>query len=109
MCVYCEATCVVLELTFVKMCHLFFVYGSCRKKRNVCNKKKQEKKKKNRRKEPRAHSAEKSPSPLFYPLFLLTFCRISAASSFSYSLEFSLLILLPLECVLLENPANIIL
>jgi hypothetical protein len=50
---------------------------------------------------------QKSPHlPCFIPCFSLTFCRISAASSFSYSLEFSLLILLPLECVLLENPAN---
>jgi hypothetical protein len=32
MCACCEATCVVLELTFVKMCLLFFVYCSCRKK-----------------------------------------------------------------------------
>ena len=33
--VCCEAKCVVLELTFVKSCLLFFVYGSCRKEMNV--------------------------------------------------------------------------
>jgi hypothetical protein len=51
---------VVLELTFVKRCLLFFVYGSCRKERtNVTRRSK--KRITNRRKEPRAHSAEKVP------------------------------------------------
>jgi hypothetical protein len=46
---------------------------------------------------------KKASSPLFFPLFLLIFCRISAASCSSYSLVFPLFNQLPLECVLLEN------
>jgi hypothetical protein len=52
MCVYCEATCVVLELTFVKMCLLFFVYCSCRKKETCVIKKEYVRKRKKEEEKP---------------------------------------------------------
>jgi hypothetical protein len=48
MCVYCEATCVVLELTFVKGVSCFFVYGSCRKKETYVRRSKKVEKNKKR-------------------------------------------------------------
>jgi hypothetical protein len=96
---------VVLELTFVKRCLLFFVYGSCRKERtNVTRRSK--KRRKNRRKEPRAHSAEKVPiSPVLSPVFHSHSAEFLQQAVSLILLSFPYLFYCPWS-VLLENPAN---
>jgi hypothetical protein len=72
MCVYCKATCVVLELTFVKRCLLFFVYGSCRKKEtNVRRRSKKVEENKKRAESSLQKKGFLSPvlSPVFYFVF----------------------------------------
>jgi hypothetical protein len=107
--VCCEAKCVVLELTFVKTCLLFFCIWQLQKEKNECKKeyvRKERKEKKNRV----THCKKSSSSPLFYPLFLFYFfthiLQNFCSKLSSYSLVFSLFNLLPLECVLLKKSAN---
>jgi hypothetical protein len=74
MCACCEATCVVLELTFVKRCLLFFVYCSCSKKETDVRKRSKKVEEKSRE----LIAKKKASSPLFFTLFfthiLQNFC-----------------------------------
>jgi hypothetical protein len=78
-----------------------------KKKKKTYVTRRSKKRRTNRRKEPRAHYAEKVPiSPVLSPVFHSHSAEFLQQVVSSYSLVFSLLILLPLECVLLENPTN---
>jgi hypothetical protein len=92
---------------FCKKVSLVFVYGRCRKVKTNVRRSKKRRRKKKEKKEPRAHSAEEVLiSPVLFLCFFPALCTFSTATTTLVYLCFSLFNLLPLECVLLENPAN---